>query len=197
MDPTALAAARSSGRPRVQGRQRQTGAGFARGPFDRGPDRRRSRRGKYDRRLGRRGPFTHVAAAFVIEGPEVDATTAIHLLSKPVRCMDLSFSEWDRAIANGTLRSRVEASGQGPGQAFWWWWGRPFLRVKQPQSGCEPRRPRPRSRCSREAVGSRWMRYPLAVPRREGSRWSSTRDDGACTSSFNWLTSDARPRVRP
>jgi hypothetical protein len=38
----------------------------------------------------------------VIESPDSDTTTVIYLLSKPVRCVDLSFSGWDRALGTGS-----------------------------------------------------------------------------------------------
>lgn len=66
---------------------------------------------------GRAGgaPFTQVAAAFVIESPDSDATTVIYLLSKPARCLDLSFSGWDRTIAKGTLVLELKVLGKTPG----------------------------------------------------------------------------------
>jgi len=60
-------------------------------------------------------PFSQVAAAFVIESPDSDATTVIYLLSKPVRCLDLSFSGWDRTIAAGTLILELKVLGKAPG----------------------------------------------------------------------------------
>jgi hypothetical protein len=60
-------------------------------------------------------PFTHVAAAFVIEGPESEATTVVYLFSNPVRCLDLSFSGWDRAVSNGTLVLELKLLGKAPG----------------------------------------------------------------------------------
>ena len=60
-------------------------------------------------------PFTHVAAAFVIDGPESDATTVVYLFSNPVRCLDLSFSAWDRAVSNGTLVLELKLLGTAPG----------------------------------------------------------------------------------
>jgi hypothetical protein len=59
--------------------------------------------------------FTAVEAAFVIESPESEATTVIYLLSKPVRCVDLSFSEWDRAIPDGTMVLELKIFGKAPG----------------------------------------------------------------------------------
>ena len=50
----------------------------------------------------RGAPFTHIAAAFVIENPDSDATTVVYLFSNPVRCLDLSFAGWDQTIASGT-----------------------------------------------------------------------------------------------
>jgi hypothetical protein len=60
-------------------------------------------------------PFTHVAAAFVIENPESDATTVVYLFSNPVRCLDLSFAGWDRTITNGTLVLELKLLGKAPG----------------------------------------------------------------------------------
>ncbi len=60
-------------------------------------------------------PFTHVAAAFVIESPDSDATTVVYLFSNPVRCLDLSFSGWDRAVSNGTLVLELKLLGKAPG----------------------------------------------------------------------------------
>jgi hypothetical protein len=80
--------------------------------------------------------FTHVAAAFVIESPESEATTVIYLLSKPVRCVDLSFSDWDRTITNGTLVLELKILGKVPGS---------FLVVSTPTPS------------TREAVAE-WMR---------------------------------------
>src|SRR3984957_19721280 len=59
--------------------------------------------------------FTHVADAFVIESPDSDATTVVYLFSNPVRCLDLSFSGWDRTIANGTLVLELKLLGNAPG----------------------------------------------------------------------------------
>jgi hypothetical protein len=59
--------------------------------------------------------FTDVAAAFVIESPDSDATTVIYLFSKSVRCVDLSFSRWDRAIATGTLVLDLKLLGKDRG----------------------------------------------------------------------------------
>jgi hypothetical protein len=66
---------------------------------------------------GRAGgaPFTQIAAAFVIESPDSDATTVIYLLSKPARCLDLSFSGWDRTIAKGTLILELKVLEKAPG----------------------------------------------------------------------------------
>jgi hypothetical protein len=60
-------------------------------------------------------PFTHVAAAFVIESPDSDATTVVYLFSNPVRCLDLSFAGWDRAVSNGTLVLELKLLGKAPG----------------------------------------------------------------------------------
>jgi len=62
-----------------------------------------------------RMPFIHVRAAFVIESPDSDATTVVYLFSNPVRCLDLSFSGWDRTIANGTLVLELKLLGNAPG----------------------------------------------------------------------------------
>jgi hypothetical protein len=59
--------------------------------------------------------FPQVAAAFVIESPDSDATTVIYLLSKPVRCLDLSFAGWDRTIAKGTSILELKVLGKAPG----------------------------------------------------------------------------------
>ena len=55
-------------------------------------------------------PFTD-AAAFVIESPDVESTTVIYIFSKPVRCVDLSFSEWDRHLPRGTTFLTLKISG--------------------------------------------------------------------------------------
>jgi len=60
-------------------------------------------------------PFTRVAAAFVIESPDADATTVVYLFSNPVRCLDLSFSGWDRTVENGTLVLELRLLGKAPG----------------------------------------------------------------------------------
>ncbi len=60
-------------------------------------------------------PFNRVAAAFVIESPDSDATTVVYLFSNPVRCLDLSFSGWDRAVSNGTLVLELKLLGKAPG----------------------------------------------------------------------------------
>jgi hypothetical protein len=60
-------------------------------------------------------PFTHVAAAFVIESPDSDATTVVYLFSNPVRCLDLSFAGWDRAVSKGTLVLELKLLGTAPG----------------------------------------------------------------------------------
>ncbi len=44
----------------------------------------------------------------------MDATTVVYLLSKPVRCMDLSFSGWDRTIADGTSVLELKLQGKVP-----------------------------------------------------------------------------------
>jgi hypothetical protein len=59
--------------------------------------------------------FTDIATAFVIESPDLDTTTVIYLLSKPARCLDLSFSEWDRLIATGTSVLELKLVGHAPG----------------------------------------------------------------------------------
>jgi hypothetical protein len=60
-------------------------------------------------------PFTRIASAFVIENPESEATTVIYLFSNPVRCLDLSFSGWDRTITKGTLVLELKLLGKTPG----------------------------------------------------------------------------------
>jgi hypothetical protein len=60
-------------------------------------------------------PFSQVASAYVIENPESDLATVIYLLSKPVRCIDLSFAGWDRTIANGTLVLELKLLGKSAG----------------------------------------------------------------------------------
>jgi hypothetical protein len=60
-------------------------------------------------------PFPQVAASFVIESPDSDATTVIYLLSKPARCLDLSFSGWDRTIPKNTLILELKILGKAPG----------------------------------------------------------------------------------
>lgn len=56
-----------------------------------------------------------MAAAFVIESPDSDATTVVYLFSNPVRCLDLSFAGWDHTIANGTLVLELKVLGKDPG----------------------------------------------------------------------------------
>jgi hypothetical protein len=51
------------------------------------------------------------AAAFVIESPDVESTTVIYIFSKPVRCLDLSFSEWDRHLPRGTTFLALKING--------------------------------------------------------------------------------------
>jgi hypothetical protein len=60
-------------------------------------------------------PFTRIASAFVIENPESEVTTVVYLFSNPVRCLDLSFSGWDRTITNGTLVLELKLMGKAPG----------------------------------------------------------------------------------
>jgi hypothetical protein len=47
-------------------------------------------------------PFTS-AMALWIESPDIESTTVIYLLSKSVRCLDLSFSDWDVGHSPGTF----------------------------------------------------------------------------------------------
>jgi hypothetical protein len=61
-------------------------------------------------------PFDHVAAAFAIESPESEGTTVIYLTSPPLRCIDLSFSGWDRLTATGTLILQLKVLGKRPGR---------------------------------------------------------------------------------
>ena len=60
-------------------------------------------------------PFTN-AAAFLIENPDLESTTVLYLFSKPVSCLDLSFSEWDRRLARGTnfLELKIFGRAQRP-----------------------------------------------------------------------------------
>jgi len=60
-------------------------------------------------------PLAHVASAFVIEAPDSNATTVIYLISKPVTCLDLSFSGWDRAITSGATVLELKVFGKTPG----------------------------------------------------------------------------------
>jgi hypothetical protein len=60
-------------------------------------------------------PFSQVASAFVIENPDSEGTTVIYLFSSPVRCMDLSFTAWDRALADGTMILELKLFGKTPG----------------------------------------------------------------------------------
>ncbi len=62
--------------------------------------------------------FAEVPAAFVIESPDSDGTTVIYLLSKPARCVDLSFSHWVDAIESGTSVLELMVSGKAPGGFF-------------------------------------------------------------------------------
>ncbi len=59
--------------------------------------------------------FTDVEAAYVIESPDSDGTTVIYLFSKPVSCIDLSFSGWERVIPNGTMVLQLKLAGKAPG----------------------------------------------------------------------------------
>jgi hypothetical protein len=62
-------------------------------------------------------PFTS-AMALWIESPDMESTTVIYLLSKPVRCLDLSFSDWDRHLPVGTTFLELKFFGHSPG-TFW------------------------------------------------------------------------------
>jgi hypothetical protein len=62
-------------------------------------------------------PFT-TATAFRIESPDLESTTVIYLLSKPVRCLELSFSDWDRHLPGGTTFFELKFFGNSPG-TFW------------------------------------------------------------------------------
>jgi hypothetical protein len=59
--------------------------------------------------------FGDVEAAFMIESPDSDATTVVYLFSKPVRCVDLSFSGWDHTIPTGTMVLQLKVFGNAPG----------------------------------------------------------------------------------
>src|SRR5580698_11022514 len=59
-------------------------------------------------------PFTS-AMALWIESPDMESTTVIYLLSKPVRCLDLSFSDWDRHLPGGTTFLELTFFGHSPG----------------------------------------------------------------------------------
>jgi hypothetical protein len=59
--------------------------------------------------------FTQVASAFLIDSPDSDAATVIYLLSRPARCIDLSFTGWDRALTRGTSVLEIELLGKAPG----------------------------------------------------------------------------------
>ena len=63
----------------------------------------------------RGAPFTQVASAFRIESPDSDRATVIYLLSRPVRCIDLSFTGWDRALPHGTSVLEIEVLGKTAG----------------------------------------------------------------------------------
>jgi hypothetical protein len=60
--------------------------------------------------------FRTVEAAFVIESPEAAATTVIYLFSKPVSCVDLSFSAWDHALPRETVVLQLKLLGKEPGR---------------------------------------------------------------------------------
>ena len=59
--------------------------------------------------------FAEVGAAFVIESPDSDETTVIYVLSKAVRCVDLSFSRWLDAVESGTTVLELKVFGRAPG----------------------------------------------------------------------------------
>ena len=59
--------------------------------------------------------FGPVATSFVIESPDSIAATIVYLFSKPVRCLDLSFSEWDQAIDRSTMVLELDIVGKAPG----------------------------------------------------------------------------------
>ncbi len=58
------------------------------------------------------------ATAFRIETPDMESTTVIYLLSNPVRCLDLSFSDWDRHLPGGTTFLELKFFGNSRG-TFW------------------------------------------------------------------------------
>ena len=60
-------------------------------------------------------PFQNVAASWVIESPDAEGSTVVYLFSTPVRCVDLSFSGWDRALEDGTTILAIEVFGKEPG----------------------------------------------------------------------------------
>jgi hypothetical protein len=59
--------------------------------------------------------FGPVAASFVIESPDSSAATIVYLFSKPVRCLDLSFSDWDQSIGSNTMVLELDIVGKAPG----------------------------------------------------------------------------------
>jgi hypothetical protein len=69
-------------------------------------------------------PFRGVEAAWRIESPDVEGVNVVYLFSSPVRCIDLSFTGWDRGFDNGTTVLALEMFGTtsgdylvGPGPA--------------------------------------------------------------------------------
>jgi hypothetical protein len=56
-----------------------------------------------------------VATSFVIESPDSNAATVVYLFSKPVRCLDLSFSAWDQALDPNTMVLELDLVGKAPG----------------------------------------------------------------------------------
>jgi hypothetical protein len=59
-------------------------------------------------------PFTN-AAAFFIESPDVDSTTVIYVFSRPMRCLDLSFSGWDQELPQQTTFLELKVFAREPG----------------------------------------------------------------------------------
>jgi hypothetical protein len=59
--------------------------------------------------------FGPVATAFVIESPDSNAATVVYLFSKAVRCLDLSFSQWDQALDPNTMVLELDIVGKAPG----------------------------------------------------------------------------------
>jgi hypothetical protein len=59
--------------------------------------------------------FGQIVSSFVIESPDSSAVTVLYLFSKPVRCVDLSFSAWDQALDPSTMILELDLVGKDAG----------------------------------------------------------------------------------